>query len=752
MEGVRLSREAPLLLPAAAVALGAVLAFGAPHRPVPAAALLAGCGLALGGPAGVATAGLAAGFLATAVREVGCARSLPLEGRPAGVLVRLVTPWRWESGEWTARAQAIRLRQGRSVQRWSEPVVLSVASRQAPPLAERLRVQGTLRRRSAAGNGGASSPGPWRLRAPHPALVRVDGSGSPWRRWLLGLRSDIARRLDRAGDGGALVRALALGDTGALPDRWLRALRRAGLGHLVAVSGLHVGLVATVAWWLGARWRRIARTTVAAVLVAAYALVAGGRPSVERAAIAALLALAAQLLGRPPAAANSLAGAALGLSLLDPSLWLDTGFRMTVGATAGLLVFTRRLERRWSRVPATLRRPLAATLAAQVGTLAFSLSAHGYLAWAAAPLHLIVLPWTLLVLGAGALVLGVDVVAPGSAAAAASQGLLGSATLLLEGAARLPAGPWWGVPVRAPMPAGALVAAIVASCAMRARAGVGSVCLLALLMVGGAAPEPPAVGVAFLDVGQGDAVLLRQGAEGILVDGGGWPRGDLGGRVLVPALAEAGVASLQALVLTHPDRDHCGGLLDVASYLRVREVWSGPGWEGDDCVARLMALPATRLRVLWRGAARDWGSWRFVVLGPEAGERTPARNERSLVIRAEASGIRVLLTGDIGSATERRLLVERGTLEVAADLLKVAHHGSRKSTETAFLRAVAPRLAVVSAGSGNPYGHPAPELWDRLTRAGVPRLRTDRDGQVRVRFTAVGRLRVDLPGGPGERD
>ena len=231
----------------------------------------------------------------------------------------------------------------------------------------------------------------------------------------------------------------------------------------------------------------------------------------------------------------------------------------------------------------------------------------------------------------------------------------------------------------------------------------------------------------------------------MLIDGGGWPHGDFGGRVLVPALAALGVGRLDAVVLTHPDRDHCGGLVDLGRYLPVAEAWVGPGWAGAGCAAELLTSPS-RWRVLWRGEVESVGGWRLEVLHPAAGSRH-GRNDRSLVLAARHGRHRLLLTGDIGQQTERRLVIEQQQA-LAAGLLKVAHHGSKSSTGDAFLGAVGPRLALISAGVDNPHGHPHPSVVERLRATGVRVLRTDRSGMLRLKLHPAGERSILLPGAP----
>ncbi len=201
-----------------------------------------------------------------------------------------------------------------------------------------------------------------------------------------------------------------------------------------------------------------------------------------------------------------------------------------------------------------------------------------------------------------------------------------------------------------------------------------------------------------LDVGQGDAILLRDGAHALLIDGGGWPAGDFGGRVLLPALARLGVRSLEAAVVSHPDADHCAGLADLAAYIPIDELWIAPGWGDAPCLRRLMSGRARSVRVLWRGDRVEWRGFSFEVLHPAPGA-LGAGNDRSLVLAAEAGGRSLLLTGDLPEVVET-MLVRRRVLHPVS-VLKVAHHGSRSSTSLPFLSSTAPRWALISAGRNN---------------------------------------------------
>jgi competence protein ComEC len=198
--------------------------------------------------------------------------------------------------------------------------------------------------------------------------------------------------------------------------------------------------------------------------------------------------------------------------------------------------------------------------------------------------------------------------------------------------------------------------------------------------------------------------------------------------------------------MTHPDRDHCGGLADIAAHLPVDEVWTGPGWPPTGCAGELFTLPRVRTRILQPGTKARVGRWRLTVL--HAGGDETKVNERSLVLRAEAFGHRALLTGDAGREAEGEMLDRWPPSDLWADLLKVGHHGSNGSTSDDFLDAVSPRLALISVGLANPYHHPSPGVLARLAFHKIPLLRTDRSGEVVLHFEPNRRIRLELPGGP----
>ena len=254
--------------------------------------------------------------------------------------------------------------------------------------------------------------------------------------------------------------------------------------------------------------------------------------------------------------------------------------------------------------------------------------------------------------------------------------------------------------------------------------------------------------VLFLDVDQADATLVTTpSGRSLLVDAAGDVRGgfDVGGRIVSPVLWHAGIRRLDLLALTHGDPDHVGGASSVIADLRPREVWEGVPVPSSSTL-RTLRTAATDAGVRWRtvraGDVRSWGdvTLRVVHPPPPDWERQEVRNDDSLVLELWYGDVSVVLPGDVGADVERSLI---GSFRPAAfRVLKVPHHGSRTSSTGAFVDALQPDLAVVSAGRNNPFGHPHPEVVRRYIDVGARVLHTGEAGAITV-CTDGREVRVD---------
>ena len=596
----------------------------------------------------------------------------------------------------------------------------------------------------------------------------AQGSGGP-RRWAGRARRFARVRLDRAlGEEGptrALAGAMLLGDRAGLSPELFSRLRRAGLAHLVAISGLHVGLLLGMAHEL---LRRAgagpgARLCVLTLLLCGFVLLVGARSPVQRAALGGAAVLVGRSLGREGDGLNGLALLAAGLAALEPASIGDPGFQLTFLATAGILLGARELA---SRLPGP--RLLAASFAvsgsAYLATAPVVATHFAFLAPVGLLSNLAAVPLCGLILLGG---YGTILLSSWPLAGPLAEWTLGRATealLALADAAGAIDGGAFHVPPPGPGLLVAYYALLLLGVVSRPRTTsarwAGGAFGLALIWIHlGPAPAPAGGGaeVAVIDVGQGLAVAVR-GPDGglLLVDAGGSGTGrfDPGERVVVPYLRGWAGGRLEALIVTHDHADHAGGAFAVLEGLEVGELWLAPGSLGRPRLRRLADLAVERgtaVVLVEAGRGDRVAGLPVRILAPHRRGSALPSNDRSVVVRIGSEPLRLLIPGDLERAGERALLGSGAPLE--AEALVLSHHGSRSGSAIEFLERVRPRWAIVSAGRGNPFGHPHPEVLERLGALGIPLLRTDRQGLIRLRSGPRGWLPTGSArrGGPERR-
>ncbi|NKR26423.1 DUF4131 domain-containing protein [Rhodococcus hoagii] len=596
------------------------------------------------------------------------------------------------------------------------------------------------------------------------AVVRATGSPQhvaeppAIQRWAGVVRDRLASAAGSAlpADQAGLLPGLVVGDTSGLAQETKDEFTAAGLTHLTAVSGANVsivlGAVLLVVRGVGLGPRTGA--LLAGIALVAFVVIARPSPSVLRAAAMGCVALLALVTGRRKQAIPALAASVVVLLALSPSLAVDFGFALSVFATAGLVVVSPALVARlrargW---PRWLAEMCAVALAAFVVTAPLVAAMSGTVSIVSIVANVLVAPAVapITVVGAATAVLAV-VWLPAAALLVRVAGP--PLWWLLEVADRAAAVPGGNLAVRNGLGCAVIVAVGIAVAVLAARHPWSRRMLLAVA-VGVAAvwvptrfhqPGWPGSGWALVacDVGQGDGLVLSAGGRrAVVVDAGPEPG------PMDRCLRRLGIDEIPLLVVTHLHADHYGGLDAVLHGRSVGAVAIGPaslpegGFRFVSAAASRADVPLVRLAA---GRQLTVGAVRITVLGPLLPEpRTPAAaedgaNDASLVLMAETAAGRLLLTGDVEEDGQRALL--RSKIPLRADVLKVPHHGSR-TTSPEFLDAVRPRVALVSVGADNTFGHPNPGILQRLAALGAVTVRTDRDGDVAVARSGSGALAV----------
>lgn len=535
--------------------------------------------------------------------------------------------------------------------------------------------------------------------------------------------------------------ALLLGRTAELDRGMVARFRRGGQYHLLVVSGLHVVLAASLAGFVLSLLRVEGKRRDWTLLVAVFlfVLIGGANPPAVRAGLVVGIFLATRLLERPITGAQAIGLSACILFLASPVQIFSVGSVLTFAAVCGIALLTPSIGSVLPSRPRRLFSGLAVALAAECATapiLLWRFNLVAAAAWISAPVSI---PLSGALIGLGAVLLtGYALRLP----MAPLEALFGSGVRALEWMAERAAGmaflrptpPLWSV---------ILVGALLAIAALGrgpARAA-GALCAAVLFLTLALRPGPsgPREGFSIeaLDVGQGDAILLRWERRAMLVDGGGpfdLASADFGRTRLLPKLLDRGVTRLDVVLLTHPHPDHALGLFAVIEELPVSLLARSSGEDEGDLYGRLESLASRRgvpVRPLEDRDCLEIEGARLSVLHSGGRRRkTDAVNNQSVVALFERGGRSALLTGDAGIPTETDLL-EAGALS-PVDVLKVGHHGSRTSTLDAFVARLRPRVAVLSCGRHNRFGHPAAETLATLARFCIPVLRTDQRSDIRI--------------------
>lgn len=607
-------------------------------------------------------------------------------------------------------------------------------------------------------------------------LVRHLHLPSRARQWLRHLAARWRCRLTAGVDGraGAIAVAMILGQKDLIDPELRDAFSRAGVSHLLAVSGLHVGFLLILAAPLIRRSPPALAWMLTSLLVIGFVGLVYGPLSALRAGSMTVIGVTAKWVGREIDRWQLVGLAGAGLLLWQPLSAFDLGLQLSFLSVIGLLgasVLTggRRLRRERRPFRRSLTIAFAGSLGAQALTWPLVATAFSTFSWVSPVVNLVAVP--LAGIGVGTLIVGMIAweFTPvlGDPLIQAGQLIVVRLVEIAEGFAAFGAvevampSAWavagWGALLYGiyALARGALRPVPARSITRGKRAVLAG--LLGLMVAPATALTYDLLGVVdvwVLDVGQGDSVLIRgPWNRSVLVDGGGAPgaavRGgfDVGRQVVVPALKRLGVRRLEAVINTHPHDDHVHGLVAVIHEREVRSVYASAARSQATAYRQFLAAAEAHgleVKPFQEGSTLSLGKdswvqalatgrveeWRVVGLS-----RPPGLNDASVALLLRHRGGELLLLGDMEIAGQHRLQLsaEQRGIPLAASALLVPHHGARSSFSPRLIDRVSPRVAVISVGH-NAYGHPAPEVLQYLEEEGVAVRRTDREGAVRLRF------------------
>ncbi|MBM4168367.1 MAG: DNA internalization-related competence protein ComEC/Rec2 [Ignavibacteria bacterium] len=555
----------------------------------------------------------------------------------------------------------------------------------------------------------------------------------------------------------SFLSGIILAERSGISEEVKQSFVNTGTIHVLAVSGLHVGIVALMfhAFFGLLRLPRHAVTICTMVGLVIYMALTGSPPSVTRATIMACVILFARFFERDVDVYQSLGIAALIILLGETHQLFHVGFQLSFAAVVSIVYLYPKLERLIKLIPAKYEeikaidyvlKLFAVSLAAQLGTLPFTAYYFDRVSIVALIANLVVVP----IIGLNVMIGFATVIA--SAASGWLAHCFGAVNDLLvnfvlgfvEQAARLPYAFVETPNLNASFAFVYYLGIVVLFNVQNARyvkQGLVLILLLAIVHVysGAQRSDRRFLTVTVLDVGQGDAIFLEtpQGRRVLIDAGPKSPAFDAGERIIDPFLRRKGIQLIDAILLTHPHSDHIGGaahILGNVAVMRLVESAAQGHSATYDTLSRIAAGRKIPVEVRSAGTTIDVDSLiRIYVIHPGFGDAPPRnQNDQSLAVRVVYGGTSFLFPGDAEAPSETKMVKRYGTF-LGSDVLKAGHHGSKTSTSTAFLENVSPRSVIVSVGKKNRFSHPSPAVIDRLARKGITTLRTDDAGAIIMR-------------------
>jgi competence protein ComEC len=547
-------------------------------------------------------------------------------------------------------------------------------------------------------------------------------------------------------EAGAVMEALLLGERERMPDSLTRSLQTAGLFHLFAISGAHIGIISFLIFSFFKIIRLPTRFSYGLLMgfLVFYAILVEGRPSVLRATIMTLAYLTGKLIWSQVNFLNTLAFSAFILLLLNPMQLFSLGFQLTFSATLCIVLFFPKIMKYLPRLPLRLSELFALSLTAFIGVMPFIALTFNRITFASLVLNFAAIPLVGLIMAGGYVFLLASFTVPFLAGILAdvSGFLIQGLVILSEIPEIIPF-----TSFRVPTPYILVVVfyflfllSFQLPPVIKKQKWISTLGLLVMALILISYPfsdKKKLLTLTFIDVGQGESILVEfPGQKKMLVDGGGLydDSYDVGEKVVSRFLWNKGIKTIDFMVLTHAHPDHLNGLKSIAGNFKIKEFWEAYTPVEDSSYEELKKSIGDEViqQKVFRGDSNSISGVRIDVLHPKESDQKvrQVHNDHSIVMRISTGDISFLLTGDIGEDAEREILENIGSLN--SQIFKSPHHGSRSSSSASFLEAVEPEIIVISVGKRNFYNLPDPVVLERYNATGAAVLRTDTHGAIEI--------------------
>jgi len=545
---------------------------------------------------------------------------------------------------------------------------------------------------------------------------------------------------------GAVVEALLLGERGRMDHEYSQSLQQSGIYHLFAISGAHIAIISFLLFSFF-RLLRIPNRAICCLLILLltfFAFLVEGRPSVLRATVMAIAFLFGKLIWRNVDLLNTLSFSAFILLFFNPFNLFSLGFQLTFGATLSIILFFPKIMKFLPKLPLRISEIFALSLTAQLGVLPLIILNFNRVTFASLLLNFAAIPLVGLIMAFGYVFLIFS--ATVSLIADILSRLIHILIDLLMAISHI-LDPFPALSYRIPSPPLSVLLGYYLILAIfllpkkikkqKLITLFGFAAIFVLLVTYPFPSRSKTLKLTFIDVGQGDSILVEfPGRNTMLIDGGGIPEEtfDIGERVVSPFLWRKGIKKIDYIVLTHAHPDHMNGLKAVTRNFKITEFWEAFSPQENESYAELKRLISKKAicKRTFRGLEKKIDDIKIEVLNPMQADPFVLRvhNDQSVVLRIVYGQTSFLLTGDIGKAVEEEL--ERNSPTLQSQVLKSPHHGSDSSSSEDFLRAVAPQIVIICVGQGNIYNLPNQSVLDRYEQYKARIYRTDQVGAVEI--------------------